>query len=319
MSILMDLEAAIKRYPRGKGLALIVGCEKGPPGEKFEMLHGVKKDVEMMTATFCDTLKYCVLTVPNPTVDQLQKVLRDVARREDYPRSFRRFVFIFAGHGCRDLRGEDALIVTDGRVRITTDIISPLENKHAPALATLPKLFFIDACRGTQKDVGTDVLVPRGANVPECIKVPEGGNMLTAYSTLPHYEALEGIKGGLWLQTLSKELKTSSDSITEVLRSVRINVLKECKGVQMQVAETSESLLERVCFLTEAEGDEEEAMDTGNGSGPLADPPHQSHNPNFPAASIQRHEAQGIDHAYLVCMHVFDISHHSLPIRFFKF
>eukprot|EP00731_Ephydatia_muelleri_P031346 Em0022g860a len=203
----------------------------------------------------------------NPTQVELEAALRAVAMYPDYPPSYKRFVFIFAGHGLNE-----QIVVKDGFVRITENVIVPLEAKNACSLATVPKLFFIDACRGPLQDNGV-IVASRGGEVVESIKVPEKGNMLIAYSTLPHYEALEdSSSGGLWLKTLASELRNSNDSITDVLTTVRKKVLYQCMHLRTkdgapihQVSQSDDTLFEKVCFLTEAESREEgEAMDTSD-------------------------------------------------------
>lgn len=264
-----DLQKKVDGSPRSKGLALIVGCEEGPKTEKktYSFLAGVKKDVDLMEETFRDTLRYCTWRIMNPTQVELEAALRAVAMYPDYPPSYKRFVFIFAGHGLNE-----QIVVKDGFVRITENVIVPLEAKNACSLATVPKLFFIDACRGPLQDNGV-IVASRGGEVVESIKVPEKGNMLIAYSTLPHYEALEdSSSGGLWLKTLASELRNSNDSITDVLTTVRKKVLYQCMHLRTkdgapihQVSQSDDTLFEKVCFLTEAESREEgEAMDTSD-------------------------------------------------------
>ena len=278
------LQRCIDGCPNGKGLALIVGCDQGPG---FKFLHGVEKDVTWMEATFHGTLKYCTWLLKNPTRKELFDALVTVARHQDYPPSYKRFVFIFAGHG---VHGK--LVLRDDQVGITEEIIVPLEAKDAPSLSTMPKLFFIDACRGKEKDRGITVAT-RGGEAVESIKVPEKGNMLIAYSTLPHYEALEGSDGGFWLRRLSQELRTSKASILDVLTTVRGKVLEECRKLsctnvnQLQVSETNDTLLEPVYFLKEAEDvDGVEAMDTGTSAGTL----DHGHIPVLPTTSALRNE-----------------------------
>ncbi|CAL4213345.1 unnamed protein product, partial [Meganyctiphanes norvegica] len=86
--------------------------------------------------------------IPNPTEEELKRNLseikKDINDKHDY------FIFEFIGHGGKKdkeyLRLKDEEEITVAEIR---DIFS---NKNLPALCGKPKLFFIQACRGRNKE-----------------------------------------------------------------------------------------------------------------------------------------------------------------------
>ena len=154
--------------------------------------------------------------------------------------------FVFSGNG-----DENIIYAHDGAVG-TNQVYEPLQPKNAPHLADIPKLFFIDACRGTIDDKG---IVARGKIVLP--RKPSYGNYILAYSTMPSMHAYETEEdGGLWMNIVSKELRTSHKSVLDALTDVNGELLKEfhCRhytSCQQPVLEST--VHETVKLLEEAE------------------------------------------------------------------
>ena len=123
---------------------------------------------------------------------------------------------------------------------------------HSPHIGTVPKLFFIDACRGTEHT--KPVLAYKGGH-DVTLKVPEKSNFLVAYSTMPEHRAheLEG-QGSVWINILADKLKTTEASILDVLTLVnrRLCLDFHCKLGLFQQPELVSRLNEEVHLLTEA-------------------------------------------------------------------
>ena len=65
------------------------------------------------------------------------------------------FFLAVSSHGERG-----SLLGTDGaRVSIEAAVLSPFNGAHCPSLRGKPKVFFLQACRGTEKDI--------------CVRVPD--------------------------------------------------------------------------------------------------------------------------------------------------
>ena len=68
----------------------------------------------------------------------------------------------------------------DGEINVIRKIIWPLLPENCPNLRHIPKLFFIDSCRGE----GTDMAIPRGGG-DVFSRVSGMANYLVVRSTLP--------------------------------------------------------------------------------------------------------------------------------------
>eukprot|EP00731_Ephydatia_muelleri_P030671 Em0022g185a len=177
-----ELQALCHRNPRAKGLCVIFANSRGNLPD-MPLLKGVKTDLLNMQRTF-ETLKFAVLSHQDCSATQMMSLFHDISTFSEYPPSYRRIAVVFAGHGM-----EGSLCAHDGTVPIE-EIIDQFQpaNCH-PSIGGIPKLFFIDACRGKRKMAS--VVVERGATaVPSKIVSPRG-NILVAYSTLEGYKAHE--------------------------------------------------------------------------------------------------------------------------------
>jgi len=118
--------------------------------------------------------------------------------------------------------------------------VETLLPKRARQIGNIPKLFFIDACRGDRKLSEEAIVVPRhgssSGKVQETLQkggfddtlhIPPEGNFLIAYSTMPHYQSyeLKG-EGGLWMTSLAEKLRTSSESIQDILSETNRDLME---------------------------------------------------------------------------------------------
>ena len=230
-----ELQALCHRNPRAKGLCVIFANSRGNLPD-MPLLKGVKTDLLNMQRTF-ETLKFAVLSHQDCSATQMMSLFHDISTFSEYPPSYRRIAVVFAGHGM-----EGSLCAHDGTVPIE-EIIDQFQpaNCH-PSIGGIPKLFFIDACRGKRKMAS--VVVERGATaVPSKIVSPRG-NILVAYSTLEGYKAHEVEEGGIWVTELSKQLLQDM-SLTDVI----INVNKTLQE-KYQDSALSRYLQQPECIIT---------------------------------------------------------------------
>lgn len=234
-----------------KGIAIIVGNQYSKHYK--EILKGPINDLIKMKSVL-EALRYAVIPLLNASKQEIREVIRDVSQL--YPTSahdlcYKRIVFIFSGHGNKD----HYIHTRDGEVNIINDVIFPLMPSHSPKLHHIPKLIFIDACRGGQPCPGVVVPIPRGGDM----RVPNFANYLLVHSTLPTMKAYECDYGGYWMQTLAHELchpSNMDESIHGVLIKVnsRLNVMLNMApgSPDLQLAEYHGTLLNDVKFLSEA-------------------------------------------------------------------
>ena len=232
---------------------------------KLKTLKGTHKDAEKMVGVFTQ-LGYEVVARKNLTLDELIKFVSEAAAFP-YTQSYRRLVFTFSGHGMigetlYDQYGRSRgnasgkLCSQEGQEIEIESIIDQFKPDKYPALGRMARLFFFDVCRGTEEDKGV-TLQPRGMIgkggqflVPE--RVPKGGNILVAYSTLPNHKAYELGSGSLWIKFLMEGILNQSDDISVILTDVSSRLIEAYKSFPvLQTPQCINQLTERVNFLGE--------------------------------------------------------------------
>ena len=184
MDIQDKLRESILRRPVANGLAIIIANENSS-NPSHQPLLGARRDLENMKDTF-EVLRFAILPILNASKEQVLAAIRAAAKYKNYPPSYKRIAFAFSGHG--DL---NVIYAHDGPIE-TNQLYDPLQPLNAPHLAHIPKLFFMDACRGPNEDRGVEV-VARGKTEPprNRLPVPSYGNYVLAFSTMPSMQAYE--------------------------------------------------------------------------------------------------------------------------------
>ena len=131
------------------GLAILVTCT-------YKRARGLKplpetaKDAKEMRKTF-NYFNYRIHELQNPTKGEIKRFLRKISnylKTYNGPVENKVIMFAFSGHGCSG--GKYGKICTNGGGQLDVDeeVLFPLTT---PATAfQIPKLFFIDACRGSE-------------------------------------------------------------------------------------------------------------------------------------------------------------------------
>lgn len=129
-------------------------------------------------------------------------------------------------------------------------------------IGQMVKMFFFDACRGSQRDSGS--VVSRMKNDSCVWKIPKEGGTLVAYSSTPYHVSLENSSGhgSRWTTNLVQALKDSKedDDVCHVLTSANILMKKRAESngekagasIEFQTAEFTSNLAEFVRFKEEA-------------------------------------------------------------------
>ena len=236
---------------------------------KLGKLEGAHKDAEKMVEVFTQ-LGYEVVTGRNLTRDELIRFISEAVSRA-YEPSYKRLVFTFSGHGVvgetlYDRHGRPRgnasgkLCSEEGDEIEIEDIIDQFKPDKHPALGRMARLFFFDVCRGDKEDYGVQMqsrgpeMSERGGQFLVPDRVPKGGNILVAYSTLPNHKAYELRSGSLWIKFLTEAILNQNDDITTILTDVTSRVKKEFESRSFPVFQISQSinqLTDRVNFLGE--------------------------------------------------------------------
>ncbi|KAM3624178.1 uncharacterized protein V6R79_020322 [Siganus canaliculatus] len=132
-------------------------------------------------------LGYKVKVYNDQTVEQMKQVLTCVSK-EDHGNSAS-FVCILLSHG-----DEGVFFGTDASIELK-QLTSLFRGDRCRTLVGKPKLFFIQACRGTDLDGGieTDSVDDGGP-----IKIPVEADFLYAFSTAPGYYSWRNTMTGSW-------------------------------------------------------------------------------------------------------------------------
>ena len=214
--------------PEHKGVALIIGNSYTRRGitdqrELWSLPTAPMEDTRSLKEAF-DYLQFLTIVKHDVTQAELVSLLYSLANYP-YPKSCQRFVLTFSGHGGKGFiysEEEKRVKISD----IVAAFVPPNCNKH---LSGIPRLFFIDACRGDLEDRG---ILPRGGDEKWQSKIPSTGDILVAYATTEGYKAYEeSSEGGFWTSVLAKKLVSSYNSIYDVLTEVNRALIDKIKGM----------------------------------------------------------------------------------------
>ena len=229
------------------GIAILVTCDyDGTSG--LDTLRGTNEDAKEMEATF-NHLNYVVHQLQNTmaTKDGIEALLGEVSDQlANYSGSMtdKVIIFAFSGHGCNESQAEK-IYANDGKKLDLMDEIVFNFVQHIP-VAKIPKLFFIDACRGTEiltKGGGgggggglaakSDVqYFTKGVHRVE-------GNYRIDYSTIPNHVSYAAGVGSLWMPKLARGLKTQLDSFQNIADNVKKEVYDQLGDIRQQCESVS--------------------------------------------------------------------------------
>lgn len=247
-----------------RGLAIIVTNDYIGNTGRLTELPMTHDDGREMEKTFKE-LKFVTHREKNVTTPHHQSII-DAITQIKHPYSngyYKCIVYVFSGHG-----GEgDSLSLQDcGRVNLVKDVIEKLCH---PRIAHIPKLFFIDACRGGEHNpvhqgqssalhrIARTILKkirPRRRPVQlndNALIAALKGNFLIAYATTDMRVAPAMTGEGSWMQILARELRESGRSVQEVTAMARKTLLEEYikeKQQRPQQPETVDRLNDLLCL-----------------------------------------------------------------------
>ena len=232
--------------PRVNGFALILTNDYAVNGA-LQTLHGPLVDGRKMRETM-ELLNFDTHWEHNATASVTRGLVRETSRCKYLP-NYKRLAFIFSGHGTT----KHYLYTQDGKQINFHDIMKQFYPDQSPHIGAIPKLFFIDACRGSLRT--QPVLVTKGGH-DVSLKVPEQSNFLVAYSTMPDHRAHESRdQGGIWMSILAEKLKTTDASVLDVLTKVNVQLCREFHTDQVgcyQQPELVSRLNDEIHLLREA-------------------------------------------------------------------
>ncbi|XP_006129195.2 caspase-7-like [Pelodiscus sinensis] len=206
----------------------------GPPPRK-----GAKREADKLFKAL-SRLNYAVKLHYDLTAEEIEEIYQQESQEEhgDY------FVSILSSHG-----EEGAIYDSEGQPVRLTRIFQLLSPQRCPALAGKPKIFFIQACRGSAMDEGvqldTDSAGTSDDSVSHYLSLPESTAVMFACS--PGYVAFLNPMGSMFLQTLLEFLEGEERQLELARLMTRINwkVAFHCEAKGEH-----EGYKEMPCFVT---------------------------------------------------------------------
>ncbi|XP_026718403.1 caspase-9 isoform X1 [Athene cunicularia] len=205
---------------------------------------GSDVDCEKLEKRF-KALRFNVLTRRNLKAQEMVSELRNLARRDHSTLDC--CIVVILSHGCQTshIQFPGGIYGTDGKPIPIEKIVNYFNGSNCPSLRGKPKLFFIQACGGEQKDRGfvvdhgspsdeapggslesdaTPFQTPSGnVDEPDAIaSLPTPSDILVSYSTFPGFVSWREVSSGSWyVETLDSVLEQyahSEDLLNMLLR-----------------------------------------------------------------------------------------------------
>ncbi|XP_077588545.1 caspase-3-like [Stigmatopora nigra] len=198
-------------YP-SVGICVIINNKNFEKSTKLSTRDGTDVDAALARKTFSE-LGYRVIVKKDLSVKEMLNLLRDVSQ-EDHSKSAS-FVCVLLSHG-----KEGWIYGTDGVAELEKMSLF-FKGRYCKSLVGKPKLFFIQACRGTALDagIGTDSEVE-----PTSDKLPLEADFLYGYSTAPGYYSWRNLeRGSHFIQALCEMLQRFKGELELMQIMTRVN------------------------------------------------------------------------------------------------
>ncbi|XP_041638352.1 caspase-3-like [Cheilinus undulatus] len=159
-------------------------------------------------------LGYKIRFTNDQTVDQIHQLMFQVSQ-EDHSQSAS-FACVLLSHG-----EEGGIYGTDGFEKIE-NFTRYFKGDRCSTLVGKPKLFFIQACRGSDLDGGA--MVETDSRAEQIERIPVEADFLYAYSTAPGYYSWRNTTNGSWfMQALCEMLQRYSGELELMQIMTRVN------------------------------------------------------------------------------------------------
>ncbi|KFQ83185.1 Caspase-9, partial [Phaethon lepturus] len=219
---------------------------------------GSDVDCEKLEKRFT-ALHFDVLTRRDLKAQEMVSELQKLARRDHGALDC--CIVVILSHGCQTshIQFPGGVYGTDGKPIPIEKIVNYFNGSHCPSLRGKPKLFFIQACGGEQRDRGFIVdcdspsdEAPRGSlesdatpfqapagNVDEpdaVASLPTPSDILVSYSTFPGFVSWREVSSGSWyVETLDSVLERYAPSEDLLNMLLRVANAVSAKGRYKQI------------------------------------------------------------------------------------
>ncbi|XP_064483194.1 caspase-3-like [Ornithodoros turicata] len=196
----LQSEAYNMNHPQ-RGICAIFNHKVFKSKLNLEERTGTDVDVQNLKSCF-SRLGFDVVIYDDYSVKQMRNTLESLSKKSHTEHDC--FVCCVLTHG-----GEGFVYGEDGRLPVK-DIMKPFLGSSCLDLVGKPKIFIIQACRGTTKDKGVTVVADTTDSDAVC-KLPSHADILSCYSTVADHVSWRNMGLGSWfLQALCKVLNEQS-------------------------------------------------------------------------------------------------------------
>lgn len=213
-----------------RGIAYIFNHQKFAPTTGYGERRGTDKDAENLYMVLTE-IGFKTFILNDCTVGEMLFKMKEVASEDHSDADC--FVCAILSHGEeRCVYGYDGAIEMD-------KLVAPLKGNACKTLAGKPKIFFIQACRGTSLDQGMDVEVADAigvgpevqenmeVDIPVVRRIPAEADFFMAYSVVSGFYAWRNMDEGSWfIQAICQVLRENwkrmhlQEMMTRVCRKV---------------------------------------------------------------------------------------------------
>ncbi|KAK7162006.1 hypothetical protein R3I94_004611 [Phoxinus phoxinus] len=195
------------------GHCVVINNKNFDPKTGMNQRNGTDVDAGNVMNVF-RKLGYTVKVYNDQTVMQIKQVLTAVAR-DDHSRCAS-LVCVMLSHG-----DDGVFFGTDGQLDLKS-LTSLFRGDRCPSLVGKPKLFFIQACRGTELDPGVETDARSSSDSP--VRIPVEADFLYAYSTVPGYYSWRNTMTGSWfIQSLCEMIAKYGKELELMHIMTRVN------------------------------------------------------------------------------------------------
>ncbi|XP_019946087.2 caspase-3-like [Paralichthys olivaceus] len=196
------------------GTCVIINNKNFHSRTKMSYRNGTDVDAAFAMKTFSE-LGYKLIMANDQTVSQMKTLLSNVSR-EDHSSSAS-FVCVLLSHG-----DEGVIYGTDGCERLE-NLTRNFKGDRCKSLVGKPKLFFIQACRGSALDDGA-MIETDSVDEQTSERIPVEADFLYAYSTAPGYYSWRNTSNGSWfMQSLCEMLMQHKGKLELMQIMTRVN------------------------------------------------------------------------------------------------
>ncbi|XP_078110651.1 caspase-9 [Sander vitreus] len=263
------------------GLCLIINNVEFEPKSNLSNRKGSNIDCDKLERRF-KALNFIVEVKTNLKQSQIKHGLSALSKKDHS--QYDCCVVIILSHGTEvnHNRFPGAVYGVDGQHVPVQHITNYLNGQHCPSLQGKPKLFFIQACGGGEKDTGFEVspdevepsiggaddqtdAIPMSSSSDSLstsdeldarATLPTPSDILVSYSTFPGYVSWRDTQSGSWyVETLDRILdeKAATDDLATILTMVNNEVSQNsAKGLYKQMPGSFYFLRKFLYFQTQA-------------------------------------------------------------------